>query len=52
MDKSELLEYRQFKKSYKEWIKHKNLKRKLNQKGLSPEEYEEAIRLFCKANKI
>lgn len=32
--------------------KYEKFKRELRRRDLSPEEYEEAIRLYCKVNKI
>lgn len=34
------------------WIKYEKFKRELREKNLSPEDYEEAIKLYCKVNNL
>ena len=34
------------------WLRYEEFKRELREKDLSPEDYKEAIRLYCKANNL
>lgn len=50
MNQKELEDYHKFKKSYLKWEEYEKFKKSLS--NLTSDEYEEAIKKYCKKNKI